>query len=123
MSSCILEIFVILYTLYLLFKKSKSIRQAEDVPVLKSTYAGRCIYLTCTGNFYFWILLPRREIYFLRLVITLPQLHEECPFKVAYTGPLFLGFTTALYSESDGGGGGINLKCINASLCCTGMRK
>jgi hypothetical protein len=61
------------------------------------------LYLTWTGNFYFWILLPGREIYFLRLVITLPQSHKKNPFKVAYTGPLFLCFTTALCSESDGG--------------------
>jgi hypothetical protein len=28
------------------------------------------LYLTSTGNFYFWILLPAREVYFLGLTFT-----------------------------------------------------
>ena len=70
------------YIIHLLFKNSKSVLQVENVLcrdwslsqcatpyVLWNLHMQEVLYLTYTGNFYFWILLPGREIYFLGLPI------------------------------------------------------
>jgi hypothetical protein len=74
------DIFIILYAgmpylIYLLFENSKSVLLTEiflcrdgslsqcAIRSLKSTYSMQdVLYLTRTGNFYFWILLPGRGI-------------------------------------------------------------
>jgi hypothetical protein len=37
------------------------------------------LYFTYTGNFFFWILLPGREIYFLGLPIAPPPKKKHTP--------------------------------------------
>jgi hypothetical protein len=69
---------------FIMFKNFKSILQVEirlscaEIEVCRSQCAApyvlwnshmqEVLYLTYTGNFYFWILLPGREIYFLGLI-------------------------------------------------------